>query len=56
MVFNTLYIAALVSKVVLPIDLYICVIKKRSLVCVERGLPSANFVMDSLFLRITGRT
>ena len=25
--------------------------KKKSLVCVERGLPSANFVMDSLFWR-----
>jgi hypothetical protein len=56
MVFNTLYIAALVSKVVLPIDLYMCLIKKKGLFCVERGLPSANFVKDSLFLRITGRT
>jgi hypothetical protein len=35
---------------------YMCLIKIKSLVCVERGLPSANFVKDSLFLRLTGRT
>ena len=45
-----LCIATLISKFVLLVDLYLC------LVCDERRLPSANYVIDSFCFHRTGRT